>query len=158
MLLTGDNRATAEAIAAAVGIDEVVAEVLPADKADAVARLQAEGRAVAVVGDGINDAPALAQADLGHRDRLGHRRGERGGRPHHGLRRPARVPDAIRLSRATLRKCARTLPGVRLQRAAMPLAAAGVLSPLVAAGAMGLSGVSVIGNALRLRRFRPSWR
>ena len=159
VLLTGDNRATAEAVAAAVGIDEVVAEVLPADKAGAVSRLQAEGHVVAVAGDGVNDAPALAQADLGlavgsgadvaiEASDLTMVSGD--------LR---AVPDAIRLSRATLRTIRQNLAwAFAYNVAALPLAAAGVLSPVIAAAAMGLSSVSVVGNALRLRRFRSSWR
>jgi P-type Cu+ transporter len=159
VLLTGDNRATAEAVAAAVGIDEVVAEVLPADKAQAVSRLQADGHVVAVAGDGVNDAPALAQADLGlavgsgadvaiEASDLTMVSGD--------LR---AVPDAIRLSRATLRTIRQNLAwAFAYNVAALPLAAAGVLSPAIAAAAMGLSSVSVVGNALRLRRFRSSWR
>ena len=159
VLLTGDNRATAEAVAAAVGIDEVVAEVLPADKAGAVSRLQADGHVVAVAGDGVNDAPALAQADLGlavgsgadvaiEASDLTMVSGD--------LR---AVPDAIRLSRATLRTIRQNLAwAFAYNVAALPLAAAGVLSPVIAAAAMGLSSVSVVGNALRLRRFRSSWR
>ena len=159
VLLTGDNRATAEAVAAAVGIDEVVAEVLPADKAAVVSRLQAQGHVVAVAGDGVNDAPALAQADLGlavgsgadvaiEASDLTMVSGD--------LR---AVPDAIRLSRATLRTIRQNLAwAFAYNVAALPLAAAGVLSPVIAAAAMGLSSVSVVGNALRLRRFRSSWR
>ena len=159
MLLTGDNRATAEAVAAAVGIDEVVAEVLPADKARAVSRLQAQGHVVAVAGDGVNDAPALAQADLGlavgsgadvaiEASDLTMVSGD--------LR---AVPDAIRLSRATLRTIRQNLAwAFAYNVAALPLAAAGVLSPVIAAAAMGLSSVSVVGNALRLRRFRSRCR
>jgi P-type Cu+ transporter len=159
VLLTGDNRATAEAVAAAVGIDEVVAEVLPADKAAAVSRLQAQGHVVAVAGDGVNDAPALAQADLGlavgsgadvaiEASDLTMVSGD--------LR---AVPDAIRLSRATLRTIRQNLAwAFAYNVAALPLAAAGVLSPVIAAAAMGLSSVSVVGNALRLRRFRAGRR
>ena len=159
VLLTGDNRATAEAVAAAVGIDEVVAEVLPADKAAAVRRCRREGHVVAVAGDGVNDAPALAQADLGlavgsgadvaiEASDLTMVSGD--------LR---AVPDAIRLSRATLRTIRQNLAwAFAYNVAALPLAAAGVLSPVIAAAAMGLSSVSVVGNALRLRRFRPGRR
>jgi P-type Cu+ transporter len=159
VLLTGDNRATAEAVAAAVGIDDVIAEVLPEDKAQVVSRLQAEGHVVAVAGDGVNDAPALAQADLGlavgsgadvaiEASDLTMVSGD--------LR---AVPDAIRLSRATLRTIRQNLAwAFAYNVAALPLAAAGVLSPAIAAAAMGLSSVSVVGNALRLRRFRSSWR
>ena len=155
ILLTGDNEATARAVAAEVGIDEVIAEVLPAEKADVVSRLQAEGRVVAMVGDGVNDAPALAQADLGlaigtgtdvaiEASDLTLVRGD--------LR---AAPDAIRLSRATLRVIKENLAwAFGYNVAAIPLAAAGLLNPLIAGAAMALSSVSVVLNALRLRRFR----
>ena len=156
VLLTGDNETTARAVAAEVGIDEVIAEVLPGDKADVVRRLQDEGRVVAMVGDGVNDAPALAQADLGlaigtgtdvaiEASDLTLVSGD--------LRAAA---DAIRLSRATLRTIRQNLVwAFGYNVAALPLAAAGLLNPLVAGAAMGLSSVSVVANALRLRRFRP---
>jgi P-type Cu+ transporter len=157
VLLTGDNRATAEAVGAEVGIDEVIAEVLPSDKADVVRRLQAEGRVVAMVGDGVNDAPALAQAELGlsigtgadvaiEASDLTLVSGD--------LRAAA---DAIRLSRATLRTIRQNLAwafGYNL--AAIPLAAVGLLNPVIAGAAMALSSVSVVANALRLRRFGAS--
>jgi Cu+-exporting ATPase len=155
VLLTGDNETTARAVAAEVGIDEVIAEVLPAGKADVVRALQAEGRVVAMVGDGVNDAPALAQADLGlsigtgtdvaiEASDLTLVSGD--------LRAAA---DAIRLSRATLRTIKQNLGwafGYNL--AAIPLAAIGLLNPVVASLAMVLSSISVVANALRLRRFR----
>jgi Cu+-exporting ATPase len=154
VLLTGDTEATARAVAAAVGIDEVIAEVLPADKAAVVRSLQDDGRVVAMAGDGVNDAPALAQADLGlaigtgtdvaiEASDLTLVSGD--------LRAAA---DAIRLSRATLRTIKQNLGwAFGYNVAALPLAAAGLLNPLLAGLAMALSSVSVVANALRLRRF-----
>ena len=154
VLLTGDNAAAAAAVAAAVGIDDVVAGVLPADKVDTVKRLQDEGRVVAMVGDGVNDAAALAQADLGLamgagtdvaieaadltlvRDDL------------------MAAADAIRLSRRTLRVIKGNLFwALAYNVGALPLAAAGLLNPMIAGATMALSSLFVVSNSLRLRSF-----
>ena len=157
ILLTGDAEQTAKEVAAEVGIDEVIAEVMPDDKLAVIRRLQAEGRVVAMVGDGVNDAAALAQADLG----LAMGTGTDAAIAAADLtlvRGDLRVAvDAIRLSRATLRNIKGNLFwAFGYNVAAIPLAAAGMLNPMIAGATMAFSSVFVVMNALRLQRFRPA--
>jgi Cu+-exporting ATPase len=162
VMITGDNRATADAVAREVGLDEVMAEVLPGDKADKVAALQQRGEIVGMVGDGINDAPALAQADVGYAIGTGTdvaiesadvtlMRGSL-----HG------VADAIAISRATVRNIKQNLFGAFVYNVLGIPVAAGVLypftglllNPIIAGAAMAMSSVTVVSNANRLRWFK----
>jgi Cu+-exporting ATPase len=157
VLLTGDNRGSAQAVGLALGIDEIRAEVLPQEKSRIIGELKADGSVVAMVGDGINDAPALAAADVGIAMATGtdvamHAAGitlMRGN--------PALVSDAIEISRRTYRKIRQNLFWAFVYNlVGVPLAAFGLLSPVIAGAAMALSSVSVVTNALMLRRWKGS--
>ncbi len=157
VLVTGDNLRTAESVAASVGITRVRAGVLPQEKVEIVRALQSEGRIVAVVGDGVNDAPALAQADLGIAMGTGTDAAIEASDLTLVRADLMAAVDAIRLSRSTLRTIKGNLFWAFAYNVAMiPLAAAGLLNPLLAGAAMALSSVFVVANSLLLRRFRPS--
>jgi len=156
VLLSGDHQAAASDIARTVGITDVIAEVSPADKVAEIRRLQAEGKTVAMVGDGVNDAAALAQADLGIAMGSGTDAAIAASDLTLMQSDPLAAADAVRLSRATLRTIRGNLFwAFAYNVAALPVAALGFLNPMVAGAAMAFSSVFVVSNSLRLKRFRP---
>jgi heavy metal translocating P-type ATPase len=155
VMLTGDSHHTASAIASVIGIDEVVAEVLPGEKSEAVLAMQAQGQVVAFVGDGINDAPALTVADLGMAVGSGTDVAIEAGDVVLMSGDPATSVTAIRLARRTFKTIRENLFwAFAYNTAAIPLAALGFLNPMIAAAAMAFSSVSVVANSVRLRRFK----
>jgi Cu+-exporting ATPase len=157
VLLTGDNERAAKAVAASVSIEEVIADVLPSGKLDVIKQLQAEGRTVAMAGDGVNDAAALAQADLGLAMGTGTDAAIEAADLTLVSGDLSAVPAAINLSRKTLKTIKGNLAwAFGYNVAAIPLAASGLLNPMIAAAAMAFSSLFVVTNSLRLRRFRPA--
>jgi Cu+-exporting ATPase len=155
IMLTGDNEKTAKAVAQTVGIKNVIASVLPGEKANVIKNLQSEGKVVAMVGDGINDAPALAQADIGIAIGSGSDIAKETGGIILIKDDIMDVARAIRLSRATMNKIKQNLFWALIYNSGgIPIAAIGLLSPMVAAAAMALSSISVIANSSLLKRLK----